>query len=114
MRHDAALLIVAATGDPRTMCKSSSELHRLLPSSELLTLKGANRHGLHGQYGNACDAMRPVKRRALEGEPPRPARPGRVTAHWLPRSGEASSSNRRSASATAVRYDSTLRSLIDS
>ncbi|WP_328766534.1 alpha/beta hydrolase [Streptomyces sp. NBC_00286] len=54
VRDDAAMLIVAATGDPRTTYKSSSELHRLLPSSKLLTLKGANRHGLYGQYGNAC------------------------------------------------------------
>jgi pimeloyl-ACP methyl ester carboxylesterase len=54
VRDDAAILIVAATGDPRTTYKSSSELHRLLPSSKLLTLNGANRHALYGQYGNAC------------------------------------------------------------
>uniref|UniRef100_A0AAU2V5K3 Alpha/beta hydrolase n=1 Tax=Streptomyces sp. NBC_00003 TaxID=2903608 RepID=A0AAU2V5K3_9ACTN len=54
IRHDAAALIVSATGDPRTTYKSSVELHRQLPSSRLLTLKGANRHALFGRYGNTC------------------------------------------------------------
>ncbi|AYG81430.1 Tripeptidyl aminopeptidase [Streptomyces hundungensis] len=52
--HDAKALIVAATGDPRTTYRSSLELHRLLPSSGLLTVEGANRHGLYGRYGSAC------------------------------------------------------------
>ena len=51
---DAAPLIVAATGDPRTTYASSQKLHRELPSSRLLTLDGAKRHGLYGQYGNRC------------------------------------------------------------
>ncbi|MFY1635849.1 alpha/beta hydrolase [Solwaraspora sp. WMMB335] len=51
---DAAPLIVAATGDPRTTYASSQKLHRQLPSSRLLTLVGAARHGLYGQYGNEC------------------------------------------------------------
>ncbi|GAA2329489.1 alpha/beta hydrolase [Streptomyces caniferus] len=54
VRHDAPALLVAATGDPRTTYKSSLALHRLLPSSRLLTLKGANRHALYGEYHNAC------------------------------------------------------------
>ncbi len=54
VRHDAPALIVAATGDPRTTYRSSTELHRLLPSSSLLTLKGANRHALFGRYGSTC------------------------------------------------------------
>ncbi|GCD41133.1 alpha/beta hydrolase [Streptomyces paromomycinus] len=54
VRHDAPALIVAATGDPRTTYRSSVALHELLPSSKLLTLKGANRHALYGEYGNAC------------------------------------------------------------
>ncbi|MFJ1617775.1 alpha/beta hydrolase [Streptomyces sp. NPDC088251] len=54
VRQDVPALIVAATGDPRTPYTGSVALHNLLPSSKLLTLKGANRHALYGQYGNAC------------------------------------------------------------
>ncbi|MFE7093998.1 alpha/beta hydrolase [Streptomyces erythrochromogenes] len=54
VRRDAAVLIVAATGDPRTTYRSSLGLHELLPSSKLITLENANRHGLYGEYGNAC------------------------------------------------------------
>ncbi|MEU6963384.1 alpha/beta fold hydrolase [Streptomyces chrestomyceticus] len=54
VRRDAPALIVAATGDPRTTYRSSLALHGLLPSSRLVTLKGANRHALYGEYGNAC------------------------------------------------------------
>jgi hypothetical protein len=54
VRHDAPALIVAATGDPRTTYRSSVTLHDQLPSSRLLTLKGANRHAVYGEYGNAC------------------------------------------------------------
>ncbi|MFF8711515.1 alpha/beta hydrolase [Streptomyces sp. NPDC015184] len=54
VRHDAPALIVAATGDPRTTYRSSFKLHRELPSSRLITLAGANRHGIYGDYGNAC------------------------------------------------------------
>ncbi|MFD3513455.1 alpha/beta hydrolase [Streptomyces sp. NPDC058657] len=54
VRRDVPALIVAATGDPRTTYRSSVELHRQLPSSRLVTLRGANRHGLYGRYGNAC------------------------------------------------------------
>ncbi|MCX5206342.1 alpha/beta hydrolase [Streptomyces sp. NBC_00237] len=54
VRHDAPALIVAATGDPRTTYRSSVALHDRLPGSRLLTLEGANRHGLYGRYGNTC------------------------------------------------------------
>ncbi|MFC8285733.1 alpha/beta hydrolase [Streptomyces cyaneofuscatus] len=54
IRHDTPALIVAATGDPRTTYRGSVALHDQLPSSRLLTLKGANRHALYGEYGNAC------------------------------------------------------------
>ncbi|MEU8890868.1 alpha/beta fold hydrolase [Streptomyces sp. NPDC048442] len=54
VQRDAPALIVAATGDPRTTYRSSVALHDLLPSSALLTLKGANRHGLYGRYGSTC------------------------------------------------------------
>ncbi|MEV5688779.1 alpha/beta hydrolase [Streptomyces sp. NPDC052164] len=54
VRRDAPALIVAATGDPRTTYRSSVALHGMLPSSRLITLKGANRHAVYGLYGNAC------------------------------------------------------------
>ncbi|MEU9762481.1 alpha/beta hydrolase [Streptomyces sp. NPDC047987] len=54
VRRDVPALIVAATGDPRTTYRSSVKLHRELPSSKLITLTGANRHGIYGDYGNAC------------------------------------------------------------
>ncbi|WP_335933773.1 alpha/beta hydrolase [Streptomyces sp. PTD5-9] len=54
VRHDAPALIVAATGDPRTTYRSTLKLHGQLPSSKLVTLEGANRHALYGEYGNAC------------------------------------------------------------
>ncbi|MEV5595182.1 alpha/beta hydrolase [Streptomyces sp. NPDC052496] len=34
--------------------RSSVALHGQLPSSKLITLKGADRDGLYGDYGNAC------------------------------------------------------------
>lgn len=54
VRHDARTLIVAATGDPRAPYEGSVALRHRLPSSKLITLKGAHRHGLYGEYGNRC------------------------------------------------------------
>ncbi|MFB7915763.1 alpha/beta hydrolase [Streptomyces sp. NPDC056061] len=54
VRHDVPALIVAATGDPRTPYTGSVALHTMLPSSGLITLKGANRHAIYGLYGSAC------------------------------------------------------------
>ncbi|GGV54629.1 alpha/beta hydrolase [Streptomyces spectabilis] len=54
VRHDARALIVAATGDPRAPYEGSVALRHRLPGSKLLTLKGANRHGIYGEYGNTC------------------------------------------------------------
>lgn len=54
VKRDAEVLIVSATGDPRTPHKGAVALHGLLPSSRLLTLEGANRHAVYGLYGNAC------------------------------------------------------------
>ncbi|WP_330331777.1 alpha/beta hydrolase [Streptomyces sp. NBC_00536] len=54
VRRDAPVLIVAATGDPRTTYRGSAELRRMLPSSRMVTLEGANRHALFGRYGNDC------------------------------------------------------------
>ncbi|MCX4967222.1 alpha/beta hydrolase [Streptomyces sp. NBC_00654] len=54
VKHDAKLLIVSATGDPRTPHTGAVALHGLLPSSKLVTLRGANRHAVYGVYENAC------------------------------------------------------------
>ncbi|MEU8889973.1 alpha/beta hydrolase [Streptomyces sp. NPDC048442] len=54
VKHDAKALIVSATGDPRTAHKGAVALHGLLPSSKLITVKGANRHAIYGLYENAC------------------------------------------------------------
>ncbi|MFI8963873.1 alpha/beta hydrolase [Streptomyces sp. NPDC053493] len=54
VRHDVPAMIVAATGDPRTVYPGSVALHDMLPSSRMVTLRGANTHGLYGFYGNAC------------------------------------------------------------
>ncbi|MEV5201095.1 alpha/beta hydrolase, partial [Streptomyces sp. NPDC053720] len=54
VKHDTKLLIVSATGDPRTPHTGAVALHRLLPSSKLITLNGANRHAIYGVYENTC------------------------------------------------------------
>ncbi|MFD5000835.1 alpha/beta hydrolase [Streptomyces buecherae] len=54
VERDTPALIVAATGDPRTSYQGSKALRGMLPSSRLLTLEGANHHGVFGEYGNAC------------------------------------------------------------
>ncbi|GGT52391.1 alpha/beta hydrolase [Streptomyces atratus] len=54
IRRDASPLIVSATGDPRTPHTGAVALHGLLPSSKLITLKGANRHAIYASYGNTC------------------------------------------------------------
>ncbi|MFD5193826.1 alpha/beta hydrolase, partial [Streptomyces sp. NPDC058357] len=54
VKHDTKLLIVSATGDPRTPHTGAVALHGLLPSSKLITLKGANRHAIYGVYENTC------------------------------------------------------------
>ncbi|WJV50208.1 alpha/beta fold hydrolase [Streptomyces flavofungini] len=54
VRRDAPALLVGATGDPRATYEGTVGLRDLLPSSRLITLKGANRHGIYGFYGNAC------------------------------------------------------------
>ncbi|QEU92138.1 alpha/beta hydrolase [Streptomyces kanamyceticus] len=54
VKHDAKALIVSATGDPRTPHKGAVALHDQLPSSKLITVKGANRHAVYGLYENAC------------------------------------------------------------
>ncbi|MFJ3900201.1 alpha/beta fold hydrolase [Streptomyces sp. NPDC090025] len=54
VRTDLPALIVGATGDTRTVYKGAVALHRMLPSSRMVTLKDVNSHGLYGFYGNAC------------------------------------------------------------
>ncbi|WP_371099684.1 alpha/beta hydrolase [Streptomyces sanglieri] len=44
---------MSATGDPRTPHTGAVALHGLLPSSKLITVKGANRHAMYGLYENA-------------------------------------------------------------
>ncbi|MFE4973737.1 alpha/beta hydrolase [Kitasatospora sp. NPDC056651] len=54
VRRDARALILAATGDPRAPYRGGVALHDMLPGSRLLTLQGADQHGLYGIYGNPC------------------------------------------------------------
>ncbi|MFE4519978.1 alpha/beta hydrolase [Kitasatospora sp. NPDC056783] len=54
VRRDARALILSATGDPRAPYRGGVALHEMLPSSRLLTLRGADQHQLYGIYGNAC------------------------------------------------------------
>ncbi|GAB2600279.1 alpha/beta hydrolase [Streptomyces capparidis] len=54
VHRDTPALIVAATGDARTAYTGSAALRRQLPSSRLVTLRGAYTHGVYGEYGNAC------------------------------------------------------------
>lgn len=54
VRRDADPLIVSATGDMRTPHEGAVALHDLLPGSRLITLRGANHHGVYGEYGDAC------------------------------------------------------------
>ena len=51
---DVPALLVAATGDPRTVYEGTTEVRADWPSSRLVTVAGAAQHGLFGEYGNAC------------------------------------------------------------
>ncbi|MFE7330572.1 alpha/beta hydrolase [Streptomyces sp. NPDC057565] len=52
--NDVPALLLAATGDPRTLYAGAEAMHKQWPSSRLLTVNGARQHGLYGEYGNAC------------------------------------------------------------
>ncbi|MFC8824722.1 alpha/beta hydrolase [Streptomyces sp. NPDC057137] len=52
--NDVPALLVAATGDPRTVYASAEAIREQWPSSRLLTVEGARQHGLYGEYGNTC------------------------------------------------------------
>ncbi|MFD5625857.1 alpha/beta hydrolase [Streptomyces sp. NPDC127072] len=71
--NDVPALLVAATGDPRTVYAGAEAMREKWPSSRLLTLKGARQHGLYGEYGNAC----------VDGRVNAYLRTGRLPAHDL-------------------------------
>lgn len=52
--NDVPALLVAATGDPRTVYAGAEAMREQWPSSRLLTVEGARQHGLYGEYGNTC------------------------------------------------------------
>ncbi|MEU0402836.1 alpha/beta hydrolase [Streptomyces sp. NPDC006197] len=52
--NDVPALLLAGTGDPRTLSSGALTLREQWPSSRLLTVDGARQHGLYGEYGNAC------------------------------------------------------------
>lgn len=47
-------LIVAADGDPRTIYSYATALRKHLPNARMVTLRGARKHGIFGEYGNTC------------------------------------------------------------
>jgi pimeloyl-ACP methyl ester carboxylesterase len=47
-------LMVAATGDPRTIYPGAVEFHHKLTGSRLITLKNVRAHGIFGEYANNC------------------------------------------------------------
>jgi hypothetical protein len=54
VHNNTPALIVAATGDTRTIYQSSQGLHHVLTGSRLLTLNGAAVHTVYANYGNTC------------------------------------------------------------
>ncbi|GAB3401676.1 alpha/beta hydrolase [Flindersiella endophytica] len=54
VRAHVPSLIVAATGDPRTIYANAGALQRKLSGSRVVTIPNANHHGVYGEYGNAC------------------------------------------------------------
>lgn len=54
IRGDLPALLVNATGDPRTYYDGAEALRDRWPSSRLVTLNGADQHGVYGIYGSAC------------------------------------------------------------
>ena len=47
--NDVPALLVAATGDPRTLYAGAKTMREQWPSSRLLTANGARQHGLYGE-----------------------------------------------------------------
>lgn len=54
VRRDVPALLVTATGDPRTDHEGTVALRGMLPSSRMITLKDAVRHGVYGYPGSGC------------------------------------------------------------
>lgn len=54
VRTHVPALIVAATGDPRTVYANAGALQDKLSGSRVVTVPNANHHGVYGEYGNAC------------------------------------------------------------
>jgi pimeloyl-ACP methyl ester carboxylesterase len=52
--NNVPVLIVAATGDTRTIYAFSQGLHQVMTGSRLLTLRDAAVHAVYANYGNAC------------------------------------------------------------
>ncbi|MEV0115804.1 alpha/beta fold hydrolase [Streptomyces sp. NPDC050844] len=56
--NDVPALLVNATGDTRTTYSGARRMRDQWSKSRLLTLPGANQHGVYGDYGNACTDRR--------------------------------------------------------
>ncbi len=52
--NDGKALIVAADFDPRTIYPNAAVLRKSLSGSRVLTVQNARKHGVFGEYGNAC------------------------------------------------------------
>ncbi|MBM7170887.1 alpha/beta fold hydrolase [Streptomyces sp. G44] len=52
--NDVPALLVNATGDTRTTYSGARRVREQWTRSRLLTVPGANQHGVYGDYGNAC------------------------------------------------------------
>ncbi|WP_344260169.1 alpha/beta fold hydrolase [Streptomyces sodiiphilus] len=52
--NDIPALLVSATGDTRTVHPGALAVRDMWPSSRLITLEGANHHGVYGEYGSEC------------------------------------------------------------
>jgi len=54
VRNGVPALIVASTGDTRTVYAGGQALHRLMTGSRLLTLSGARIHAVYPRYDDGC------------------------------------------------------------
>ncbi|MFH8562212.1 alpha/beta hydrolase [Streptomyces sp. NPDC017988] len=52
--NDVPALLVNATGDTRTTYAGARQVRKQWSRSRLITVPGANQHGVYGDYGNAC------------------------------------------------------------
>jgi hypothetical protein len=52
--NDVPALIVASTGDTRTVYRGGRALHRQMTGSRLLTLSGARIHAVYPRYDDTC------------------------------------------------------------